>query len=165
MVHLRGLLIDMSKIVEIVFDGICSSQLPNVIDYFIMNSSFSNTSEVFFEGKKEIISDFVNLKKVLLYQDFSKALLKLLFLNIGSDKLIMKVNVWIYLNKSNFDLEIDFDLDEIADVTRLVEDLYCFANQFAKLFHINLFYSGLEPAYDEDTRFFTNQMIGPLKSI
>jgi hypothetical protein len=59
----------------------------------------------------------------------------------------------------NFDIDVSFDANMCAlDVANLQAHVL----QIAEEFSIMLCYAGLEPAADSETRFFTNQEIGPL---
>lgn len=66
--------------------------------------------------------------------------------------------------QGKFDLDISFDEDDVglADVNG-IGAFFAFSKEVAKKFEFGNCYFGMEPASDESTRFFTNDVLGPLK--
>ncbi|MGL6011421.1 MAG: hypothetical protein ACRC0J_07895 [Shewanella oncorhynchi] len=66
--------------------------------------------------------------------------------------------------QGKFDLDISFDEDDVglADVNG-IDAFFAFSKEVAKKFEFGNCYFGMEPASDESTRFFTNDVLGPLK--
>lgn len=62
-----------------------------------------------------------------------------------------------------WDVELNFDLDDLAAPELLTSALHEFARTLAERHGVTLYYAGLEPAVDEDTRLFTGLVLGPLR--
>lgn len=76
---------------------------------------------------------------------------------------LKNVNLWIYINEHTFDMEFDFDrIEEGNNLPELINNIFHFAKRISELFEVKNFYSGMEPARDKETRFFTNDTMGPL---
>jgi len=74
------------------------------------------------------------------------------------------LNILRYEEKT-YDIEINFDLNDVKEnkLIRLEQAFYIYASNIANRNNIKSYYAGLEPAHDEDTRFFTGNTMGPLK--
>ncbi len=59
-----------------------------------------------------------------------------------------------------FDLEISFDLNQQVELSDVM--LCTYFVKIAHLYQIPQVYGGLEPAEDEETRFFTGASLGPM---
>jgi len=83
-----------------------------------------------------------------------------------SDRLVIRrphVRVLCY-GDSIYDLEINFAIQDIdpQERSRLANDLQDYASKLANSIGSTVFFAGLEPASDEDTRIFTGEQLGPL---
>lgn len=63
-----------------------------------------------------------------------------------------------------FDVDFNFDADELKnmDVALLMTYLHSYVKDVAKECNVGHFFGGMEPASDKSTRYFTNQVAGPL---
>ncbi len=59
-----------------------------------------------------------------------------------------------------FDLEISFDLNQQIELSDVL--LCTYFVKLAHIYQIPQVYGGLEPAEDEETRFFTGESLGPM---
>jgi len=64
----------------------------------------------------------------------------------------------------HLDVELDFELGEAkAPSQRHVQDaLHAFAMSVANEVSAQTYYAGMDPAHDEETRLFTNTIVGPM---
>ena len=62
-----------------------------------------------------------------------------------------------------WDVELNFDLDDLTAPELLTSPLHAFARTLAERHGVTLYYAGLEPAVDEDTRLFTGLVVGPIR--
>lgn len=153
----------MSELIEIVFENINKSSLTEVIHYFIEPNNNITDIDIFFKDEESVQVMAYDINEELLFRAPKKILMKLKDLKLHNEKQLKYVNAWIYINELSFDVELDFDLkQERNNMPDLISNLFYFSEEFAKLFDVKIFYSGLEPAHDEDTRFFTKNILGPL---
>jgi len=153
----------MSEIIEVIFENIGRAKLFDVMAYFRKTNNDLVLIDTFFKNKDSaqilISGAYENLELNMP----EKILIKLNVLPLHDKRDLRNVNLWIYINDLTFDLEFDFDLKQNeSNIHNLVSDILFFSKRIAELFDSPNFYSGLEPAYDEDTRFFTKSMLGPL---
>jgi hypothetical protein len=75
-------------------------------------------------------------------------------------------NVQIRLVKYGIEFDIDFNFDSDAmgniSTTTLINCLYKNTQKLAATFDVVSYYCGMDPASDEDTRYFTEKKLGPL---
>lgn len=152
--------------------------MKNVIDYIeltIENVDLNSTIEYLFE----IISEFTLKNRNELTSegdiDFqSLETLKSSIINSSDDAFYFYVlNVRILNTSFNMmglqiikynamnDLNIDFEESELKEKVSVI-DLQHFASLLTNRLKASHYYCGLEPAYVEDTRFFTGNLFGPL---
>lgn len=152
----------MSKIIEIVFENIDIYPTSKLIAelgkiHKILNMTYDSTLS-------ELGIDVKDNNSIVKY--FEQSSNKYIFINL--DKLLIE-NVYFY--KASLQL---YSYEKIIDFTIILDIEYCkekitikSLNEFSKSVSMkvksNNFYCGLEPASDEDTRFFTNNIIGPLQ--
>ncbi|MHA6790231.1 hypothetical protein ACWA6H_21330 [Pseudomonas bijieensis] len=60
------------------------------------------------------------------------------------------------------DVELSFDGVVTLGVDGVMLDVQRYASNLSRFFGVTKFYGGLEPAIDVETRYFTNDMLGPL---
>ncbi|WP_242206202.1 MULTISPECIES: hypothetical protein [unclassified Pseudomonas] len=125
----------------------------------VIGAECSEVFSVWNDGKLE-------LDAVDAALDFNGAVSVLI--NVRSLKFIdVSVNsalIRILKYQGGFDLDISFDEDDdgLADVDG-VGAFFAFSKEVAKKFEFGNCYFGMEPASEENTRFFTNDVLGPLK--
>lgn len=155
----------MAGLLEIVFENVKQNAVLPLLETVITNAASvisAECSEVFSiwnDGKLELDTIGAAL-------DFNGAVSVLI--NVRSLKFIgVSVNsalIRILKYEDDFDLDISFDEDDdgLADVD-VVGAFFAFSKEVAKKFEFGNCYFGIEPASDESTRFFTNDVLGPLK--
>jgi hypothetical protein len=60
------------------------------------------------------------------------------------------------------DVELSFDNVVASDVDSVMLAVQIYASNLSSFFGVTKFYGGLEPAVDVETRYFTNDLLGPL---
>jgi hypothetical protein len=83
---------------------------------------------------------------------------------IEGDVCLPKCGVSIYKSKNSVDIELDFQLSDLRNpkLDKLAEDLIKLSKSIADRYGLAGYFCGIEPAKDEETRFFTNDQLGPL---
>ena len=76
---------------------------------------------------------------------------------------LRKVHVRILAYDRQYDVELNFvPRDAEGGASEAMTDaVHEYATQMGQRFHVDTFYAGLDPASDEDTRFFTGIVRGP----
>jgi hypothetical protein len=85
--------------------------------------------------------------------------------NVQADCVVLPVILLRCLKYgSKFDVDFSFDMVAVENIVvdDLMRNVHCFVQEIAKSAFVENFYGGMEPASDKATRYFTNQVIGPL---
>lgn len=155
----------MSNLIEVVFENVgknCVLQLLKLLITSLENIISIECTEnpsLFKEGQlsEEGINPFLD------FEDDVTVLIKIRSIDLGS---IILPNVQLRLLKyeGQYDIEFNFDSNELENTTTttLVKELHAYAKRIAIECGISDFCCGMEPASDEDTRYFTNDELGPL---
>ncbi len=136
----------------------------------LLNLLIESTENVVCFQCSEKIVLFVNgeLSEKALNQLFDFGGNVSVIINLHAIKLdgIILPNVQLRLVKygNEYDIDFNFDYNELRniDMTALIDNLHAHAKNIALELGITSFYGGIEPASDEDTRYFTNEEKGPL---
>ena len=60
------------------------------------------------------------------------------------------------------DVELNWNTDAASDEDSIILSVFEFSKSLARNRGVKSFYGGIEPAVDEETRFFTGAKMGPL---
>ncbi|MEE1880860.1 hypothetical protein V0R55_11860 [Pseudomonas soli] len=71
---------------------------------------------------------------------------------------LLRVIKW----EDRLDIELSFNSTPADDLSDIMQALHAYVSGLAGRFSIPVFYGGMEPAIDNDTRYFTNETLGPL---
>ena len=155
----------MSGLLEVVFENVLKSKVIQLLMMLItasgriINVQCSEDIELMNEGELDVDS----LSSLLSFDGDVSVLFNLNDMKIGS---IILPNVLLRLVKYGvrYDIDFSFESEEIenVDMTTLVAELHNHAKEVAKNHNMADFFCGMEPAFDEDTRYFTNECLGPL---
>jgi hypothetical protein len=63
----------------------------------------------------------------------------------------------------SFDVEVNFDTDDLDGGPDRVGALHAFSTRLARKHGVETYYGGIEPAVDLDTRMFTGRELGPVR--
>ena len=150
---------------EVVFEGILRSKV-----YMLLMKLLSNSGKIIEVHCSEKIKVFDNnsiseqkIGSFLNLPDSASLLIKLSYIEIDS---IVISSVLLRLVKYGDQFDIDFNFDE-RDVrnmstTVLMKKIHQYVVDLGKRHEVNHWFGGMEPASDEDTRYFTDNKLGPL---
>lgn len=90
-------------------------------------------------------------------------IIKLSNLNIAGC-IIPSVLLRLVKYEDQYDIDFNFDESDIADVgaAALMKKLHGYISELGKGYQVRDWFGGIEPASDEDTRYFTGSELGPL---
>lgn len=155
----------MSSLLEVVFENVHKNNVIRLLMLQIAASSkvinVQCSEDIELMNGDEL--DVNALSYLLSFDGDVSALINLNDMKING---ITMPNVLLRLVKysEQYDIDFNFDSDEIdnIDMTILVAELHHHAKEVARDHNIANFFCGMEPASDEDTRYFTNESLGPL---
>ena len=155
----------MANLIEVVFEHIgksCVLQLLKLLITSLENVISIECTESLSLFKDEQLSE-QGLEQFLGFESDVTVLIKIRSIDLGN---IILPNLQLRLLKyeGQYDIEFNFDSNELENTTTmtLVKELHSHAKRVALECGVNDFYCGIEPASDEDTRYFTNDELGPL---
>ena len=155
----------MSSLIEVVFENVAKSVVPQLLmtlvasakqiistqcseDIAIMDGDKLNTnildSALNFEGNLTVLFNLQELK--------------------AGGIVLPKVLLRIIKYADQYDIDFSFDESEVENqnLMSLITELQSYANKLANDYGIRSVFGGMEPASDEETRYFTNEVLGPL---
>ncbi|WP_375186074.1 hypothetical protein [Pseudoalteromonas sp.] len=146
----------MSTVIEVVLDSIEKSDIKTVLNALLIGKD--NVINISASEDEINVSTFFSNNSYLDDFFMSKSESTLLFLlkkiTVGN---VVIPNPLLRLVKYDTQFDIDFSFENEVDVHQLHMGISC----LLKGVNVKEFYAGLEPAQDIDTRFFTNQELGP----
>jgi len=155
----------MSDLLEVVLENILRSKIYQLLAVLlehagqIIEIQCSEPIDILSETdiSEDEIESFINLN------DDASLIIKLNNLNVAG---ITIPSVLLRLVKYGDQYDIDFNFDESditdMDTTGLMKKLHVYISDLGKNYQVADWFGGLEPASDEDTRYFTNSEFGPL---
>ncbi len=157
----------MSNLFEVVFEDIPKSKvIPLLLSLIASSNRVINTrcsgGISFMDGDK--ISTSI-LESVLNFEGDISMLFDLQDMHVGSIDL-PKVLLRLVKYTDKYDIDFNFDESEIDNkyIQSLIAELHDCAKKLASDYNIQNFFGGMEPALDEDTRYFTNEVLGPIEN-
>lgn len=155
----------MSSSLEVVFENVLKSKVIQLLMLLITSSEriirVQCSEDISLMNERGL--DVDSFRSLLGFDGDVSVLLNLNDMKIGS---VILPNVLLRLVKYSecYDIDFNFDLEEVenVDMTALVAELHNHAKGVAKNHSMACFFCGMEPASDEDTRYFTNECLGPL---
>lgn len=82
---------------------------------------------------------------------------------VSADVKVRKAGLRMFRHGDLVDVELNLDMDDVADEGETVLALRVFAIRIAERWGVTSFFGGLEPASDPDTRLFTGNELGPIR--
>ncbi|NGX46974.1 MAG: hypothetical protein K1000chlam3_00343 [Chlamydiae bacterium] len=150
----------MSELIEIAFENTSKKSILDFFNEFIdsenlLNYHFTNKEKTI-EGTDGLL-DLINKPN----HDFN------LFINLKKIKTDHFFSSYPSLNiikeKGCYDFILILDLDKTkSSHLKITEGLFAFSKEFATKYSVEIFYAGLEPAIDSETRIFTKHKLGPI---
>ncbi len=140
---------DLKKAVSYLVEVTSTNTL---LDFSV--GSETNDANINLQSESELYSSIENSSDGLFAFKFSKFDLTGISLS--------HVVFLLYKYDDKYDLNCFFDMSELKRLVTL-PTLQHWAELLAKELNVTDYYAGYEPAIDEETRFFTRNILGPLK--
>ena len=151
----------MREIIELSYEDIKLDLLNNFLTKVKSSAKLLNYEMPKCNSESKI--DFVNPSG--LYNVIKNSLGGTFYFNFSDFNIngieLQLIGIQIYKYSDKYDLNIDFDDRSIRTLPIIY--LQNWAGLIAKELDTKLFFCGIEPASDEETRFFTGAILGPLK--
>ena len=155
----------MSSLFEVVFENVVKSNVIRLLLLLIagagriVNAQCSEDIRLIVAGEL----DAKALDSVLNFQGDVTLSINLGDLKVGG-VILPKVLLRLVKYGEQYDIDFNFDSNELenVDMMSLVTQLHDHAKEIARDNDVDTFFGGMEPASDEDTRYFTNNDFGPL---
>lgn len=155
----------MTDIIEVVFENVDRNNVFKLLSFLVRSSEEIlgvNCSEniTMLEGGE------ISEKGLEKFLNFDGGLA--VFVNVEDMSLenivLPKVYIRLLKYESQYDIEFSFYFDELKGIgaAKLISELHGYVKRIAMNFNVPSFFGGMEPASDEDTRYFTNEELGPL---
>ena len=155
----------MADLLEVVFEGVSKDKAVGL--FMALLSGSLNLSVVScpedikltdgIELDKSVLNSLVNIEDLALLINVDT--LKLEHINLS--------NVLIRLTKYEklFDIDFNIDIDNCRNINKktFIRELQNVVSKLAGNHQITSYFAGMEPATDEDTRYFTRDEVGPLQ--
>lgn len=157
----------MSELIELVFESVSTKEIWKLTDFLLRNGKVSLVKYVDIFGEETIknsvsVSDMDEIKVLKIHH----ILIKTSSLIMGELK-IDNADMWIefYPNDNNYvDFLINFMISDIERfLTYDIPRIMFYSHNLSEKVEVKNYYCGLEPAIDDETRFFTKTEIGPIK--
>lgn len=155
----------MSDLLEVVLENILRSKVCQLLAFLlghagqIIEIQCSEPIDISSETdiSEDEIESFINLN------DDASLIIKLNNLNVAGI-IIPSVLLRLVKYDDQYDIDFNFDESDIAGVgtTGLMKKLHVYISDLGKNYQVADWFGGLEPASDEETRYFTNSEFGPL---
>ena len=157
----------MSSLFEVVFENVVKSNVIRLLMLLIAgagritNIQCSENIRLIIEGDLDVKA----LDSVLSFHGDVTVLINLVDMKIGGVTLPKVLLRWVKYGDL-YDIDFNFDSNDLEDMgmMNLVTALHGDIKEIAKDNGVVAFFGGMEPASDEDTRYFTNDVLGPLSS-
>ena len=155
----------MADLLEVVLENILRSKVCQLLMLLLGQAGqiteiqcseaikFSSETNI----SKDEIESFLNLP------DNASLIIKLSSLNIAGC-IIPSVLLRLVKYGDQYDIDFNFDESDITsmDTTALMKQLHGHVSELGKTYGVSDWFGGIEPASDEDTRYFTGDELGPL---
>lgn len=155
----------MAEILEVVLEGVLRSKVNQILMILLSNAGTIvdvQCSEDIQLSDEERISE-QEIEAFLNLSDDACLSIKLSTLKIDG---IAIPSVLLRLLKYNdqFDIDFNFNESDIENIstTALMTKLHSYTTKLGESYEVGHWFGGMEPASDEDTRYFTDNKFGPL---
>lgn len=146
----------MSELIELVFEGQTEAVAVALLIDVLLEASCLQTTSIDGQQLETPLAPAVLVRRIE-----SIGSLRLSSLKLPDGSIISEPIIRIIRCKDGFDVEINWLLSAGPGVTALQFGLHDFANQIALKYGVLVYYAGLDPAIDTDTRIFTGAHSGP----
>lgn len=155
----------MAELSEVAFENILRSKMYKVLLALLNNAGhiieIRCSENIQFSGGGELTEQ--EIESFLDLSDDASIIIKLSDLQIG-DNLVPAVLLRVMKYGNQFDIDFNFSEQDIKSmiISVIIKKIYEFASGIGKSYEIEQWFGGMEPASDEDTRYFTDDTLGPL---
>jgi len=146
----------MSELIELVFEGQTEAVAVALLSEVLLEASCLQTTTI--DGR-EFETPLAPAEFVRQIEDIGS--LRFSSLRLPNKSIIHEPIIRILRCQNRFDTEINWRLSVGPEVAILQFGLHEFANQLACHHGVSVYYAGLDPAIDTDTRIFTGTHSGP----
>lgn len=156
----------MSDLIELVFEDVAKNDVANFLISLLAGAKEIDRiecSEDKFFGKKLIVSEEMFSSLVEADCDLT-TVFNVEELMLG-ETVLHEVLIRLVKYGGSYDVDLNFDPRSLVGGSKsaVLVQLHQYAKFIRSNFSLATFYCGLEPASDEDTRYFTDDEVGPLK--
>lgn len=157
----------MSELIELVFERVSTKEIWKCMDFLLKDSKVYLVKYVDIFGEETIKHDiFANDIGAIKIAETHHVLVKTSSLIIEKLK-IYDADIWVEFypsDNNHVDFLINFAVSDLGDfMTYYIPNIMLYAHNLSEKVEVENYYCGLEPAIDDETRFFTKTEIGPLK--
>lgn len=153
----------MGQLIEIEFEGLSPDSLfklyKELLNHLSDNEHLQAGDDCY---KVQDVS--LDLMKELFARDSNYILtVDADYLKLGNTKINSpRINFSKY-DGSKFEMNFNFELEMVDSISEneCIKALHSFATRLAQKHSVVNYFCGLDPVVDEDTRFFTNEKVGP----
>jgi len=148
-----------SEIIEVVFENV---ELEKAVDFLLYCKSksilrelniASDSGVIDFSSKEKLIKSIIQSSDGAFYFSYSNFYL--------GDFLLAWSGVRLDKYNGDFDVLLDFEEDDIIEKIP-ISQIHLYASKLSSDLQSSHYYCGYEPAQDTETRFFTQENLGPL---
>ncbi len=153
------------NLIEVVFENVAENHVTKLLSLLVLSSEKVSEVEcsediIVLEGNEILdkgVEDFLN------FDGDVTVLIIIENLTLGSLTL-PKVQLRLLKYDNYYDIDFNFDSNRTKDISKatLIKQLHTQVKKLALSCNVTSFFGGVEPASDEDTRYFTNVELGPL---
>lgn len=155
----------MPELLEVVLEDVLSSEICNLFNSLMDEggeiTKIQCSEPLNFSSNHCILED--EIRSFINLSDDASLIVKLNSLNIAGYTI---PQVLLRFLKYDGKYDIDFTFDEAdligLNTKELMEGMYTHISDITKQYQISDFFGGIEPASDEDTRYFSSNGCGPL---
>lgn len=152
---------EVTEIIEIVFERVQLQKMVEVLTIALSNSTLkdytisTDSSEINLHSKEKLFDSINQSSDGSFYFNFLNFRLK--------DILLTRAGFQIYKYNNIYDLNIAIEAIELKQKTSVSDLKNCVKSLSEELKATN-YYSGYEPAADEETRLFSRDSLGPINN-
>lgn len=155
----------MAELIEVVLEDVPKSKVYETIEHIL-----GDAGEVMEVQCSEQIADCdqaelseKGIKSFLELSEQASILVNVDGLKIGKVT-IPSVLLRIVKYEDSVDIDFNFSESDLRDITTadLMSKIHAYVADLGKRYGISHWFGGMEPASDEDTRYFTGDEVGPL---
>ena len=154
----------MAELLEVVLEDILRSKvcqlLMDLLEHAGQIIEIQCSEPIKLSSKTDISED--EIESFLSLSNDASLIIKLAHLNLAGS-IIPSVLLRLVKYNDQFDIDFNFHESDIAEgATALMKKLQLYISDLGKEYQVSGWFGGIEPASDEETRYFTGRIFGPL---